>query len=96
MKKIPVSFFLIILFVYGIKASENNYNTNLLSPELKENANAVVRISEITFTVNSINSAKKKVKYAVTVFKKNGDAFSNFFEFYDKQKKNSIYKLYCI
>ena len=89
MKKITVSFFLIILFVYGIKASEYNYNTNLLSPELKENANAVVRISEITFTVNSINSTKKKVKYAVTVLKKNGDAFSNFHEFYDKQRKIS-------
>ena len=87
MKKISVSFFLIIILIFEIKASEQNYNTNLLSTDLKEDANAVVRISEITFTVNSINSAKKKVKYAVTVFKKNGDAFSIFHEFYDKQRK---------
>lgn len=52
--------------------------------DLKENAKAVVRIDEVVFTVHSKRRANSKIKFAVTILKKNGDGFATFGKYYNK------------
>ncbi|HMG82558.1 MAG TPA: DUF3857 domain-containing protein [Ferruginibacter sp.] len=68
-------------------AQDVDYNVNLISPELRKNANAVTRLEETKLVINNIGSGTLYHKYAITVFSEAGDKFATFFEYYDKFRK---------
>lgn len=80
-----------ILFLFSILFSESDllaakkkYMVSEIPEILKVNAKAVVRVDETVFTINSIGRASKKIKYAITILKKNGDGFAVFRKYYTK------------
>lgn len=63
--------------------SQDYYNALLISNELKENANAVVRLDEMSITVNDYNSMLVKSKKIVTALNKNGNHHIKTYQVYD-------------
>lgn len=83
---------LVLLFFchrYAIAEKKIKYDTSDIPDELIENAWAVVRNYEETFTINSLNRASSSIKYAITILNKNGDRYAVFNESYDKLMKIS-------
>ncbi len=65
-------------------AKEKPYKVSDIPEELREDAVAVVRNSEVTFKVQSVSRAQKQTLYAITILEENGDYFANFNVWYDK------------
>jgi hypothetical protein len=88
--------FISLLFVAGLQLplpdKGSSYETASLSPALKENAHAVIRMHETTFTVKSINSAVERVRYAVTILDENAESMNTLVVPYDKQNKVAYLK----
>lgn len=53
--------------------AQQNYDVSLIPKELLSHASAVIRNNEIAVDVKSLDGVNQHVKYAVTVFNKNGD-----------------------
>lgn len=70
----------------------SGYETGSLSPALKENAHAVIRVHETTFTVKSANSAVERVRFAVTILDENAEAMNTLVVPYDKLNKIAYLK----
>jgi len=68
------------------------YETAALPDVLKENAHAVVRTHETTFTIKSISSAVKRVQYAVTILDENAARNATIYVPYDKLIKVNYLK----
>ncbi|MFD2936875.1 DUF3857 domain-containing transglutaminase family protein [Spirosoma flavum] len=63
------------------------YQSEVLSPILKENAHAVVRRHETTFTVKSVGEATQRVRSVITVLDEQGDDHAKMVVGYDKLSK---------
>ena len=64
---------MLIMLIFFSNYSQNyNYVTTEIAPELKENANAVVRKNEVTIELSSYNKMLVKKHRIVTVFNKMG------------------------
>ena len=61
-----------------------NYPVNLISENLKENSNSVIRLSSIDIEIDDINSLKIKQTRVITVFNENGNSNIDAYENYDK------------
>jgi len=68
------------------------YETTALLETLKENAHAIIRTHETTFTVKSINSAVQRVHYAVTILNENAVRQAYVYVPYDKLSKVNYLK----
>ncbi|MCD4680221.1 MAG: DUF3857 domain-containing protein, partial [Bacteroidales bacterium] len=84
MIKINILLFFVFICVQNVTPAEIKYNVGNIPDNLTKNANAVVRINETVFTINSINNATLKVKYAITILNESGDYLAQFIEYYDK------------
>lgn len=58
-----------LMIFYGklLYAAGGNYSIATIPPQLLENANAIIRVHETTFTVKSIGEATQKVHYTITI-----------------------------
>ncbi|RYF50733.1 MAG: DUF3857 domain-containing protein, partial [Cytophagaceae bacterium] len=78
---------LLLLFVSQIAHAQIEYQSGSLSSALKENAHAVVRRHETTFTVKSIGEATQRIHTVVTVLDERGDDQAKKVVGYDKLSK---------
>jgi len=79
--------FLLVLClgVSSINASENpNWAVSSIPAELKQKANAIIRLSEVTLTVSANGEAEEKIHIVTTIMNENGDYMGNLVEYYDK------------
>ncbi|MCK4661606.1 MAG: DUF3857 domain-containing protein [Bacteroidales bacterium] len=83
MFKINILLFFVFICFKNVLPAEIKYNIDSIPDKLTENANAVIRIHETVFTINSINNATLKVKHAVTILNEGGDCWARFIEYYD-------------
>jgi transglutaminase-like putative cysteine protease len=60
------------------------FSTDLIPEDLKENAHAIIRKDNDVFTILSIDKAKSTTDYAVTILNEKGKRLGNFVAFYDK------------
>ena len=73
--------------IYGSAKKKPKYDTKEIKDEMTDNAWAVIRNYEETFTIYSMNSASLSMKYAITILDKNGDHYAVLKESYDKLLK---------
>lgn len=74
------------LFFFSLVSSAQ-YSSATISPELKENANIVVRLQEDDIQVKSKGSAVIRNHYVYTVLNSGGDKYAEFVTHYDKLRK---------
>ena len=67
--------------------AQTDYKAETIPVALKENAHAVVRQHEVTFTVKSAGEASQRIRSVVTVLDKEGDSHATTVVGYDKLSK---------
>src|ERR1051325_2457443 len=84
-----ISFLVIILFVFttGIFAGDGDYAVSKISPTLTKNADAVIRLEEITFEIKSTKETYFRRHLVITILNENADKWSGFVEYYDKMRE---------
>lgn len=86
--------FITIAFLFAgtiLFAQQSDYSTQTISDSLKQNANAVVRLSQIDIVISSQRSMNIKKKRVVTVLNEKGQRSIDAYEHYDKRRTiNSI------
>ncbi|MDF2453475.1 MAG: hypothetical protein K0S26_2979 [Bacteroidota bacterium] len=81
-------YLVVLLIVNQIMFSQNEFDVGLIKPELKNNADAVIRIHDQVIEINDIENKKSKEHLVVTVFNEKGeDLYSSFSRYYDKFNK---------
>ncbi|TYA69858.1 DUF3857 domain-containing protein [Seonamhaeicola marinus] len=79
---------LLLLFTSFVGLSQNNFYSSLtIDDNLKQNANAVVRLSETNVEIKSIDNMVITNKQIITVFNKKGDRSVNSAVYYDNNVK---------
>ena len=68
------------------RAGDGEYAVSKISPLLLKGANAVLRLEEIRFEINSTKEAILRNHYVITVLNENGDDWAEFSEYYDKHR----------
>jgi len=81
---LPFLFTLISLTVFG---QSSNYAVAAIPDSLKQNANAVVRLSETVITISSQNAMILKSNHAITILNELGLNLLDLSEHYDKRRK---------
>jgi hypothetical protein len=77
--------------VFSLHAGDGDYAVSKISPALLKNADAVLRLEELSFEVISTKQAIEKNHYVITILNENGDKWSDFIEYYDKLREiNSV------
>ena len=66
----------VLILIGTIHSFAQNYSATEIPENLKKNANAVIRVDEEVYTVNSINDMEIQKKFAVTILNKSGDDYS--------------------
>jgi hypothetical protein len=65
------------------KAADGVYAVSGISPVLRLNANAVIRLEEVTFNIKSLKETVRTSHYVITVLNEKGDRWAEFSEYYD-------------
>jgi len=96
-KSYPLLFILILIINSNVWAKKEDitYPVSNISEEFKKGANTVVRLSETTFTVESISKARLKNHIVITILNKKGEYASKKQVSYDKLLKLKYFKI-CI
>ncbi len=89
MKTNKLTIFLIVLMLCSTVFSQENQNLSSLfiSKELKENANAIVRLNELVITVEAVDQLTIKQKRIVTVLNKLGKDHIDAYKHYNNDTK---------
>ena len=88
MKKIPYLIILLALFlVSSLFSQKTNYSSLLISTELKEDANAVIRDNSIEITIDNVDEMTVHKREVITILNKLGDSYANIYENYDNDTK---------
>ncbi|POY40460.1 DUF3857 domain-containing protein [Flavobacterium alvei] len=87
--KFLLSSLIAFLFATTIFAQKTEYSTLLIPDSLKQNANAVVRLSQIDIVISSQRSMNVKEKRIVTVLNEKGERAIGASENYDKRRNIS-------
>jgi hypothetical protein len=80
-------YFLLLIFPIFIFSQEVNYSAINIAKELKENSNAVVRLSQFDILISSQRSMTIKEKRVVTILNEYGLSAINAADYYDKNRK---------
>jgi len=70
-------------------AGDGDYAVSKITSALTKNADAVLRMEEIRFEINSTKDAVEKNHYVITILNENGDKWADFSEYYDKLREVS-------
>ena len=87
MKKLMIMPGFLFLFQLSMLASDGEYAVSKIAPALLKNANAVVRVEEIRFEINSTKETVLKNHYVITILNEKGDDWAEFSEHYDKHRE---------
>ncbi|MBW0176554.1 DUF3857 domain-containing protein [Sediminibacterium sp.] len=74
----------VILLLFALKSSGQEYAVSLIPDSLKENADVIKRIEEVSVTIRSTSKALVKHKYAITILNENGDDYAGYMNGYTK------------
>lgn len=85
MKIKPLLLIIFISITFTIKAQKSEYATLLISDSLKENANAIVRLSQIDITISSQRSMTIGKKRVITILNEKGLSAIDAVENYNKK-----------
>ena len=80
----------ILLVAFNISSQENILNSLLIPSKLKENANAVIRSSELNIAITATNNMSVIEKRTITVLNKEGDELVNAEVYYDNNVKIKV------
>lgn len=72
--------------------AQQNYDTNLIPKELLSYANTVIRYSDESVEVKSLNSQVYHIKQAITVLNRNGDGNARVLMWHDKSTSTKFIK----
>ncbi len=64
---------ILLICCASLSSQELNYNALTISPDLRENANAVVRLDEMTVDLLAVDEMRIRLKRVVTVLNKSGN-----------------------
>src|SRR5690606_12054121 len=78
--------FLFLLLVFQVSA-QTNYEVSRIPSDLLPRASAVIRSMELDISVKSLTQVDYKIKQAITVLNKNGDADAAIYIWYNKSRK---------
>ena len=78
---------LILLANLTLFAGDGEYAISKIAPALLKNANAVLRLEELRFEINSTQETILKNHYVLTIMNEKGDEFAGFSEYYDKHRE---------
>lgn len=84
--KFLVTSLITFFFATAILAQKAEYSTLLISDSLKQNANAVVRLSQIDILISSQRNMNIKEKRVVSVLNEKGLESIDAYEYYDKRR----------
>lgn len=76
----------LVLFCFNLSDAQN-FSSKLIKPQLKKNADVVIREYSVDYEHISTNKLIKRVNYAVTILNKNGEAEGNLIIPYNKCSK---------
>ncbi|WP_199120869.1 DUF3857 domain-containing transglutaminase family protein [Pedobacter sp. ASV28] len=82
MRKIILTLLIVIAFTQ-VKA-QSNYAADLISPSLRNRANATIRNSETIVDMRAADNVILTLKTAITIWNKNGDGYAQLNLFYNK------------
>lgn len=77
---------LILLSATAVLAADGRYAVSGISPVLRLNADAVVRLEEIRFELKGLTETIRTTHYVITILNENGDRWAEFSEYYDNSK----------
>ncbi|TNJ46177.1 DUF3857 domain-containing protein [Tamlana fucoidanivorans] len=83
-------FFVNILFVFTsflVVSQDLSYNALTISPDLKKDANAIIRLNDVSIVMETASKMYTKGKRVVTVFNKRGNKHVNAHAYYDETTK---------
>jgi hypothetical protein len=66
---------------------DGEYAVSRIAPALLKNADAVLRLVEMTFEIKSTKETIERNHYVVTVLNENGDKWARFYDYYDKMRE---------
>ncbi|HMC02188.1 MAG TPA: DUF3857 domain-containing protein, partial [Flavobacteriaceae bacterium] len=75
----------LILITSHLYSQEELYIASTISPDLKKNANAVIRLDETKINIESIRNLKHSYKRIITILNKNGDNDLDTYVYYDNK-----------
>src|SRR5436190_15227084 len=87
MRELKILVGLFLLSYTHTWAADGEYAVSKISPVLLKGANAVLRLEEIRFEINSTKDAVLKNHYVITILNENGDDWAEFSEYYDKHQQ---------
>src|SRR2546423_15417970 len=91
MKKIFLPGVLFLSLAPSLFANDGDYAVSKIAPALLKNANAVLRLEELSFEFINTKHAVEKEHYVITILNENGDKWAEFAEYYDKLREiNSV------
>jgi hypothetical protein len=81
--------FATLIFLCSVAALANNgdFAVSKISPALLKNANAVLRVEELRFDINSIRETITRNRYVVTILNEAGDRWAEFAEYYNTHRE---------
>ncbi len=85
-----------LLSVLSSLAADGEYAVAKIPAALLKNANAVIRLEEISFEIINTGKAILTKQYVITILNENGDDWAEFYEYYDKLPENRIIRRYFI
>ena len=96
MRKLIILVGLILLSCSSARAVMESMRCHRISPALLKGANAVLRLEEMRFEINSTKEAVLKNHYVITILNENGDHWAEFSEYYDKHQQIESLKGFCM
>jgi Domain of Unknown Function with PDB structure (DUF3857) len=87
MNKLAIITALILLSSSNARAGDGEYAVSRISPVLLKKADAVLRLEEMRFEINSTKEAVLRNHYVITILNENGDDWAEFAEYYDKHQQ---------
>ncbi|MCK5400379.1 MAG: DUF3857 domain-containing protein, partial [Flavobacteriaceae bacterium] len=78
---------LLLFITFNIFSQDDLYSSLTIAPELKENANAIIRNHDIIIELHSYANMTVKAKRVITIFNKNGLKHLDSYIYYDPEIK---------
>lgn len=87
MRKLTISILVSLLSQLPVHAGEGEYAVSKIPLTLLKNANAVLRLEELHFEINSTRRTVLTNHYVITVLNEKGDFWAECSEYYDKHRE---------
>jgi hypothetical protein len=86
MKKILV-YVLVTFSCYIAVAGDGEYDVSKIDKKLLKNANAVLRLEEVSYEIINLTRATEKNRYVITILNEKGSDWAAFYDWYNKHKE---------